>query len=98
MSSYNRLFKSSTANAFGLVVRIVQQLSLVTILVSVWPPEVYGEWLLVSSLPIFIALADFGFVLTLTPGNLGFESAPFKLIEEYEELLDGKGSYFHNYF
>ncbi|CAD8208950.1 unnamed protein product [Paramecium octaurelia] len=41
---------------------------------------------------------DFGFVLTLTPGNLGFETAPFKLIEEYEELLDGKGSYFHNYF
>ncbi|CAD8118350.1 unnamed protein product [Paramecium sonneborni] len=41
---------------------------------------------------------DFGFVLTLTPGNLGFESAPFKLIQEYEELLDGQGSYYHNYF
>lgn len=35
---------------------------------------------------------DFGFILTLTPGNMNFESAPFKLISEYEELLGGKDS------
>ena len=41
---------------------------------------------------------DFGFVLTLSPGNLGFESAPFKLTKEYEELLGGKGSDLFNYY
>jgi O-antigen/teichoic acid export membrane protein len=63
MSSYQRLFKSGTANATSLVVRIVQQLLLVTVLVSVWPTELYGEWLVVSAIPIFLSLADFGFVL-----------------------------------
>ncbi|CAD8209104.1 unnamed protein product [Paramecium octaurelia] len=41
---------------------------------------------------------DFGFVLTLTPGNIGFESAPFKLISEYEELLNGKDSDMFMYY
>ncbi|CAD8204494.1 unnamed protein product [Paramecium pentaurelia] len=41
---------------------------------------------------------DFGFVLTLTPGNIGFESAPFKLINEYEELLNGKDSDIFTYY
>ncbi|CAD8201252.1 unnamed protein product [Paramecium pentaurelia] len=41
---------------------------------------------------------DFGFVLTLTPGNIGFESAPFKLIYEYEELLNGKDSDMFTYY
>ncbi|CAK92353.1 unnamed protein product (macronuclear) [Paramecium tetraurelia] len=41
---------------------------------------------------------DFGFVLTLTPGNIGFESAPFKLINEYEELLNGKDSDMFDYY
>jgi hypothetical protein len=61
-SSTERILKSSTANAASLVVRILQQLLLVTILVSVWPTTLYGEWLIVSAIPIFLSLADFGFV------------------------------------
>lgn len=30
---------------------------------------------------------DFGFMLSLSPGNVGFESAPFKLTAEYMELM-----------
>ena len=63
MSSSERLMKSSTANAAGLAARIIQQLLLVTMLVSVWPTQLYGEWLVVSAIPIFLSLADFGFVL-----------------------------------
>lgn len=63
MSSFQRLFKSSTANAASLVVRIVHQLLLVTVLVSVWLPELYGEWLVISAIPIFLSLTDFGVVL-----------------------------------
>ena len=35
---------------------------------------------------------DFGFILGLSPGNLRFEAAPFKLTEDYLALLDGVGS------
>jgi phosphatidylinositol 4-kinase len=32
---------------------------------------------------------DFGFILSNTPGNIGFEAAPFKLPPEYLEVLGG---------
>ena len=32
---------------------------------------------------------DFGFMLSNTPGNIGFEAAPFKLPPEYVEVLGG---------
>ena len=41
---------------------------------------------------------DFGFMLSNSPRNLGFENAPFKFSEEFVELLDGRGSDLFNYF
>ena len=35
---------------------------------------------------------DFGFMLSNSPGYVGFESAPFKLTADYLDLLDGVGS------
>lgn len=35
---------------------------------------------------------DFGFMLSNSPGNMGFEAAPFKLTLEYVELLGGPES------
>lgn len=35
---------------------------------------------------------DFGFMLSNSPGYVGFESAPFKLTADYVDLLDGVGS------
>lgn len=32
---------------------------------------------------------DFGFILSNTPGNIGFEAAPFKFPFEYLEVLGG---------
>lgn len=32
---------------------------------------------------------DFGFMLSNSPGSVGFEAAPFKLTHEYVELMDG---------
>ncbi|CAA6826055.1 MAG: Unknown protein [uncultured Sulfurovum sp.] len=63
MSSAERIFKSSTASAASLVARVAQQLLLVPILILVWPTELYGEWLIISAIPIFLSLSDFGFVL-----------------------------------
>jgi phosphatidylinositol kinase/protein kinase (PI-3 family) len=30
---------------------------------------------------------DFGFMLSISPGGLGWESAPFKLTNEYVDLI-----------
>jgi len=35
---------------------------------------------------------DFGFMLSNSPGNIGFEAAPFKLPPEYIEVLGGVDS------
>jgi len=35
---------------------------------------------------------DFGFILSNTPGNIGFEAAPFKFPPEYLEVLGGVGA------
>jgi phosphatidylinositol 4-kinase len=32
---------------------------------------------------------DFGFMLQNSPGGINFETAPFKLTQEYIELMDG---------
>lgn len=41
---------------------------------------------------------DFGFMMTLSPGNIGFESAPFKLTAEFLELMGGTDSDMFKYF
>ena len=35
---------------------------------------------------------DFGFILGISPGNLNFESAPFKFTREYMEIMEGEKS------
>lgn len=32
---------------------------------------------------------DFSFILSSSPGNMGFEKAPFKLTADYIELMEG---------
>ena len=41
---------------------------------------------------------DFGFILGISPGNLNFESAPFKLTKEYIEIMDGENSEMFTYY
>jgi len=35
---------------------------------------------------------DFSFLLSSSPGNFGFEKAPFKLTSDYLELMEGQTS------
>lgn len=41
---------------------------------------------------------DFGFILSCSPRNLGFENSPFKLTEEFAEVMGGVDSDMYNYF
>ena len=41
---------------------------------------------------------DFGFILGISPGNMNFENAPFKLTNEYVEILDGETSPLFDYY
>ena len=41
---------------------------------------------------------DFGFIFSISPGAINFESAPFKLTKEYAELMGGYGSDTFTYF
>ncbi|MCL4128231.1 UNVERIFIED_CONTAM: hypothetical protein GTU68_061528, partial [Idotea baltica] len=41
---------------------------------------------------------DFGFMLSSSPKNLGFESSPFKLTAEYVEVMGGESSDMFKYF
>jgi O-antigen/teichoic acid export membrane protein len=58
----SRLLLSSGANFLGIIAKILQQLIIVPILLLAWSPELYGEWLLVSAIPVYISLSDFGFI------------------------------------
>lgn len=41
---------------------------------------------------------DFGFILSNSPGSVGFEAAPFKLTTEYIEVLGGTQSQYYRLF
>ncbi|CAD8065441.1 unnamed protein product [Paramecium primaurelia] len=41
---------------------------------------------------------DFGFALSISPGNAGFETAPFKMTKDYLEIMDNKNSSMFEYF
>jgi phosphatidylinositol 4-kinase len=41
---------------------------------------------------------DFGFMLSNSPGSVGFEAAPFKITQDYVDVLGGVGSqHFEDY-
>jgi len=41
---------------------------------------------------------DYGFILSSSPKNLGFESSPFKLTPEFVEVMGGEGGDMFEYF
>ncbi|KAJ8977689.1 hypothetical protein NQ317_005421, partial [Molorchus minor] len=41
---------------------------------------------------------DFGFILSTSPKNLGFEKSPFKLTQEFVEIMGGEDSDMFEYF
>lgn len=57
------LVKNVSANAFGQVVHVVNNLALVPLYLACWGVNLYGEWLVLIAVPAyFMTTADAGFV------------------------------------
>lgn len=58
---FARLLRGIGANAFSQVVIIGLQLALVPVLATHWGLKLYGTWLMLFTIPSYLALGDFGF-------------------------------------
>lgn len=56
-----RLVKGLGANAFGQVVNVAIQLTSVPIFLHFWGADIYGKWLILSSIPGYLSMSDIGF-------------------------------------
>ncbi|KJC49468.1 hypothetical protein UP09_07145 [Bradyrhizobium sp. LTSP885] len=55
------MLANNVASAGSIFWRIIGQLLLPPILLALWGPDRYGEWIFISSLPTLLAVADLGF-------------------------------------
>jgi O-antigen/teichoic acid export membrane protein len=56
-----RLLTSYGASVLGPLVTILVQLVNVPFMLRVWGPHLYGEWILISTIPAYLLLTDLGF-------------------------------------
>jgi O-antigen/teichoic acid export membrane protein len=62
----SRVFGNSAANAAGIAWSAALQVLTVPILAGTWGANRYGEWLLLSTIPTYLALSDLGFAAAAT--------------------------------
>lgn len=56
-----RIARGFGANVYSQIVIIIIQLAGVPILLSAWGTQLYGEWLILASIPTYLSMADLGF-------------------------------------
>ena len=57
----SRLFSGGLANIFGQIVTVIIQLISIPLLLAYWGVNLYGEWLLLSAIPVYLSMSDLGF-------------------------------------
>jgi O-antigen/teichoic acid export membrane protein len=60
VSASKRILSALAANVFGQAVSIGSQILLTPLFFLYWGAEKYGEWLLLSSIPAYLVMADLG--------------------------------------
>jgi O-antigen/teichoic acid export membrane protein len=60
MSVRKRIYRALAANAFGQAIGIGAQLLLTPLYFLAWGAPQYGEWLLLSTIPAYLVMADIG--------------------------------------
>lgn len=61
MTIKSKLLRNFGANAYGQVVTVLIQLVSVPFFLSHWGVALYGQWLILSAIPAYLALSDIGF-------------------------------------
>lgn len=61
-----RILSGSLANTAGIGMSAFAQLLSVPILLGAWGPEKYGVWIMLTTIPMYFALTDLGFVQAAT--------------------------------
>ena len=56
----SRLIRGISANSYGQAVTVLIQLVSVPLFIHYWGINVYGEWLILSTLPAYLSMSDFG--------------------------------------
>jgi O-antigen/teichoic acid export membrane protein len=56
-----RLLKGFAANGFGQIVNLFIQVAGVPLFLHYWGKDLYGEWLLLSTIPSYLAMSDLSF-------------------------------------
>ncbi len=56
-----KLLRNLGANAYGQLITIIIQLVSVPLYLHYWGVALYGEWLILSAIPAYLALSDIGF-------------------------------------
>lgn len=62
----NRVMKGVGANSVSVISSIITQILLVPIIITHWGTSVYGVWIVIATLPTYLALSDFGFSAAAT--------------------------------
>ena len=57
----SKLLRNLGANAYGQLITVVTQLVSVPLFLHYWGVTLYGEWLILSAVPAYLALSDIGF-------------------------------------
>ncbi len=60
-SLFSRLRRGLGAQGFSQAVQIFIRLAEVPLLLAFWGPRLYGEWLMVATIPAYLAMSDGGF-------------------------------------
>lgn len=60
MSARQRILAALSANVFGQAVTVGSQLLLTPLFFRQWGAAMYGEWILLSSIPTYLTMADLG--------------------------------------
>jgi O-antigen/teichoic acid export membrane protein len=56
-----RLFSGFTANVYGQVINLALQIITVPVLIYCWGLNLYGEWLILCALPVYLSMSEMGF-------------------------------------
>jgi len=56
-----RLFKGTGAQALSQGIQIIIRLTEIPLLLGFWGPQLYGEWLMISAIPVYLSIGDGGF-------------------------------------